>query len=149
MEWKDRLRECAEELQGVLLDLRARDSELETAKDEASGLSSRMGNMNEAAKRARSEAAEWKALAERYSMKTIFSVSHDVSRCLTMSHDVSRCRAVKSEKKRGTAALESLAGPCCFFLWTPLVVWWMTRWLTNKLCSVAFDATLTLSRVGS
>lgn len=63
---KDRLRECAEELEGVLLDLRARDTELSNVKEEASALSSRMGNIQESANRARSEAAEWKALAERY-----------------------------------------------------------------------------------
>lgn len=64
--WQDRLRQCAEELQGALLDLRARDSELDGVKEEASALSSRMDDMQESARRARSEAAEWKALAERY-----------------------------------------------------------------------------------
>lgn len=50
----------------MLLDLRARDTELSNVKEEASALSSRMGNIQESANRARSEAAEWKALAERY-----------------------------------------------------------------------------------
>lgn len=49
----------------MLLDLRARDSELESVRKEASALSIRVGNIQESADRARSEAAEWKALAER------------------------------------------------------------------------------------
>lgn len=64
--WQDRLRQCAEELQGALLDLRARDSELDGVKEEVSALSGRMDAIQESARRARSEAAEWKALAERY-----------------------------------------------------------------------------------
>lgn len=49
----------------MLLDLRARDTELGSVKEEAAALSSRMGGIQESADRARSEAAEWKALAER------------------------------------------------------------------------------------
>lgn len=59
----------------MLLDLRARDSELQSAKEEASALSSRLGNIEESSNRFRSEAAEWKELAERYCFDAVFLFS--------------------------------------------------------------------------
>lgn len=63
---QSRLRECAEELQGALLDLQAKEAELENAMGEASALTRRLDETHQSSTRARSEAAEWKALAERY-----------------------------------------------------------------------------------
>lgn len=62
---QSRLREVAEEYQGALLELKARESDLVTVQSETSTLTRKLDDAQQSSNRARSEAGEWKALAER------------------------------------------------------------------------------------
>lgn len=62
---QSRLRECAEDLQGMLIDLKQKESHLNNARKDNDKLSEKFEESELCSNRARVEAEEWKELAER------------------------------------------------------------------------------------
>ena len=63
--YQSRLQQSNEELQGMLEDLRERETELEAAIDDKEALARKVEGIESSFHRARAEATEWKTLAER------------------------------------------------------------------------------------